>query len=287
MRNIDPQVTSVIESLSRLLEKSLEIVESDHDSDTVVMSENEPTVRFGIRDTVGAPFDPAERNLLRQVLDMIIRDARARQELQSLDQRLRFLERENVDLSMKNRALAEISSRDSLTGLYTRWYMLDKIEAEMNRSLRSGSPMSLLMLDIDHFKVVNDSFGHAVGDQVLQSVGHVLKDSCRIYDIAGRYGGEEFCLMLPEIRVDNTMNVAERIRRRIEGTPLVCGGSTVRVTTSIGVAGLESVPEEGLFGASSLIERADRALYVAKDRGRNRIEVWSNAMPARAAGAEQ
>ena len=121
----------------------------------------------------------------------------------------------NLDLSVKNRTLAEISARDSLTGLYNRWYVMEKIDSEMNRSLRHGSPVSVLMLDIDHFKRVNDAFGHTVGDQVLQSVGQVLRESCRVYDVPGRYGGEEFCVVLPETRIGNTTVVAERIRERL------------------------------------------------------------------------
>ena len=97
--------------------------------------------------------------------------------------------------------------RDTLTGLYNRWYVMEKIDSEMNRALRHGAPMSVLMLDLDHFKNVNDSFGHSVGDQVLKNVGQVLRESCRVYDVPGRYGGEEFCIVLPETRVGNTHTV--------------------------------------------------------------------------------
>jgi diguanylate cyclase (GGDEF)-like protein len=225
----------------------------------------------------GALFDAAERRLVQQMVDLIQRDSVMRADHAALDQRLRMVERENLDLSMKNRALADISSRDSLTGLFTRWYVLDKIEAEMNRALRHGSPMSLLMIDVDHFKQVNDSFGHQTGDMVLQHLGQLLRDSCRMYDVPGRYGGEEFCLMLPETRLENTLAVAERIRRRVESTPMGASDGTIRVTASIGIAALDNIPDEALMGAASLIERADRALYSAKDNGRNRIEFWNAA----------
>ena len=109
-------------------------------------------------------------------------------------------------------------------------------------------------------------------------VGQVLRDSCRVYDMPGRYGGEELCLMLPETKVENTMHVAERIRRRVAATPISVQGGPVHVTTSIGVAGIENVPDEDVFNANSLIERADRALYTAKDRGRNRVETWSSML---------
>src|SRR5205085_7412887 len=125
---------------------------------------------------------------------------------------------------------------------YNRWYVMEKIESEINRSVRHGSPVSLLMIDIDHFKQVNDSYGHAVGDQVLQSVGKTLRDSCRVYDVPGRYGGEEFCVVLPETRIGYTTVVAERIRNRLEMSELMFGESKVSVTASFGIAGLDSVP---------------------------------------------
>ena len=141
---------------------------------------------------------------------------------------------------MKNRVLSEVSSRDTLTGLYNRWYVMEKIDCEINRALRHGSPMALLMIDIDHFKRVNDTFGHGAGDQVLQRSARLLRDSCRVYDVAGRYGGEEFCVVLPETRVGNTTVVAERIRQRLATTELAVGERPVAVTASIGIAGIDT-----------------------------------------------
>ena len=279
MRNIDSQVSRLLEQLSTLIGKPLVLDESDAAADFRVVAglPNGPS-RLSVRTENGVSFSAQERNVVQEVVDLLLRDATMRGEYQALDQRLRLVERENLDLAMKNRALAEVSSRDALTGLYTRWYILDKIEAEMNRALRHGTPMSLLMIDIDHFKQVNDTHGHQTGDQVLHQVGQVLRDSCRVYDMPGRYGGEEFCLMLPETKVENTMPVAERIRRRVAATPISVQGGPVHVTTSIGVAGIENVPDEDVFNANSLIERADRALYTAKDRGRNRVETWSSML---------
>jgi diguanylate cyclase (GGDEF)-like protein len=132
------------------------------------------------------------------------------------------------------------------------------------------------IVDIDHFKRINDTYGHAAGDQVLQAVGKLLRDSCRVYDVPGRYGGEEFCILLPETQVGNTSTVAERIRGRLEATELQCGDGRAIVTASIGVAGLES--HETAVSPSALIERADRALYSAKNLGRNRVELWAEAI---------
>ena len=210
-----------------------------------------------------------ERVAVQEILDLA-----GGNRVLELEARITELQRENLDLIMKNRVLAEVSARDSLTGLYNRWYVLEKIESEMNRSLRHGSPVALLMLDIDHFKRVNDSFGHAAGDSVLRSFGQVLRDSCRVYDVPGRYGGEEFCIMLPETRVGNTTAVAERIRQRLADTLFDVGGDQVAITASIGIAGMDSVAEEGLVTSAALIDRADRALYSAKHLGRNRVEIW-------------
>jgi len=137
--------------------------------------------------------------------------------------------------------------------------------------------MSVLMLDLDYFKRVNDTWGHAAGDQVLQAVGKLLRDSCRVYDIPGRYGGEEFCIVLPETRLGNTTIVAERIRTRLEATSMDVGDANVTVTASIGIAGMDSA-DEGVLSPAALIERADRALYSAKHRGRNRIELWEQCL---------
>ena len=138
--------------------------------------------------------------------------------------------------------------------------------------------MSLIMLDIDHFKRVNDTWGHGAGDQVLQAIGKLLRDSCRVYDVPGRYGGEEFCIVLPETRPGNTGVVAERIRSRLEETELPCGETSISVTASIGIAGMDLPEMNELLSPAALIDRADRALYSAKNRGRNRVELWDHAL---------
>ena len=228
-----------------------------------------------IRASDSRAFGETEREFLREVFDLIRLSEESDARLRAFEDRIGKLESENLDLLMQNRTLSEISARDTLTGLYNRWYVMEKIDSEMNRALRHGAPMSVLMLDLDHFKNVNDSFGHSVGDQVLKNVGQVLRESCRVYDVPGRYGGEEFCIVLPETRINSTTAVAERIRNRLATTSLAIGDSSVSVTTSIGVAGMDSIAEEGVLSANALVERADRALYSAKSHGRNRVEFWS------------
>ena len=217
-----------------------------------------------------------ERAIVRDLAELAQIAGAHDERVRELEARVTQLQRENVDLITKNRVLAEISARDALTGLYNRWYVMEKIDSEMNRSLRNGSPVALLMLDIDHFKRINDSFGHAAGDSVLKSFGQVLRDSCRVYDVPGRYGGEEFCIVLPETRLGNTTAVAERIRQRLAEHRFDVGADRIAITASIGIAGMEALNDEGIVTASALVERADRALYSAKHRGRNRIEVWAS-----------
>ncbi len=227
-----------------------------------------------LRSTESTALSPAERDVVQTIVDLIRRGDQSDHLIVDLRKHVARLETENIDLMVRNRFLSEVTARDSLTGLYSRWYVLDKIESEINRSLRSGSPMSLLMLDIDHFKKVNDTFGHSAGDQVLQLVGKLLKESCRVYDVPGRYGGEEFCVLLPDTAMENTPRVAERIRARLESSEISVGGAMVGVTASIGIAGLDSSDVQSFFSPTALIDRADRALYTAKHRGRNRVEIF-------------
>lgn len=252
-------LASVLRPLSLLLKEPLEM----------------DAAAGGLRRADGQPLNDIERQLIGEFLDLIglahEHDARVR----ALEERVTALQLENLDLVAKNSFLSEISARDSLTGLYNRWYVMEKIDSEINRALRHGYPMSVLMLDLDHFKNINDSFGHPAGDEVLKSVGQMLRESCRVYDVPGRYGGEEFCIVLPETRVNNTTAVAERIRHRLASTSLPVGDASVTVTASIGIAGTDSLSNDGVISASALVERADRALYAAKHHGRNRVELWA------------
>ena len=192
---------------------------------------------------------------------------RARPATKSWSSACSRLQRENLDLVVKNRTLSEVSSRDSLTGLYNRWFVIEKIDSEMNRALRHGSPMSLLMLDIDHFKRVNDTWGHGAGDQVLQAIGKLLRDSCRVYDVPGRYGGEEFCIVLPETKPGNTgrgggADPQPPGRRR----SFPCGETSIVVTASIGIAGMDC-PRRTSFSAPRRSSTAPTARSIRRKTG--------------------
>ena len=278
MRMIAEAAGRVLRPLSSLLSTRLTLengIASDEDRSTVAITGSNLVVRA----SDARPFTDAEREFVREVFDLLRLTEQTDARLRMFEDRIGKLEGENLDLLMQNRTLSEISARDSLTGLYNRWYVMEKIDSEMNRALRHGSPMSVLMLDLDHFKTVNDSFGHSVGDSVLKVVGQVLRDSCRVYDVAGRYGGEEFCVILPDTRVINTRIVAERIRSRLESTALPVGERSIVVTASIGVAGTDAVADDGVVTAAALLDRADRALYAAKHQGRNRVELFLPETP--------
>jgi diguanylate cyclase (GGDEF)-like protein len=272
MRRIAEVAGRILRPLSRLLDRRLQLDEGAAAAgDMTVVSVAAPAVIVRAED--GRPFNESERQLLDEIFALARVADESDNRLRALEDRFLILQRENLDLVMKNRILSEISHKDALTGLYNRFYVMEKIDSEMNRALRHGYPISVLMLDLDHFKRINDSYGHPVGDEVLKIVGQVLRESCRVYDVAGRYGGEEFCIVLPETQVGNTTQVAERIRNRLATTPLSVGSTSIVVTASIGVAGMDST--EGVLSASTLVERADRALYSAKHLGRNRVEMWN------------
>lgn len=176
------------------------------------------------------------------------------------------IKREAENLRHSNAQLTALSMTDSLTGVYNRRYLDQRLEEEVARSHRHGYALSCLMIDIDHFKRVNDRYGHQEGDRVLQAIGTVIRQAVRISDVVGRYGGEEFTVIAPSTSLLSAMVVGERIRTRVEQCEFRIADDTVHVTVSIGVA--ELTPSGS---AQSLIAAADRALYLAKTAGRNRV----------------
>jgi len=165
----------------------------------------------------------------------------------------------------QNRVLATLSRTDGLTGLLNRTHWLEVVSSELRRHWRTDAPVSLLILDIDHFKDVNDRFGHLVGDEALRNIARLLRETLRDPDTPGRYGGEEFGVVLPDTDAEGACVIAERVRQHI-GETVVARKPEVRCTVSIGVA--EATPD--LSDSRQWIERADRALYRAKALGRNR-----------------
>ncbi|WP_457574474.1 GGDEF domain-containing protein [Desulfolithobacter sp.] len=180
---------------------------------------------------------------------------------------------------MKKMALLECENiTDPLIGIYNRRY-LDRILAEeIKRANRYGSDLSVLLLDVDFFKRINDTYGHNTGDAVLKQLGRIILDAVRETDIVARYGGEEIAIIFPETTEKKALSLAERLRRRVASTtteaPETHSDREILITISIGIAGLT----DGNTSPELLMEKADRALYAAKQAGRNRVVAWQEFM---------
>nr|WP_247876022.1 sensor domain-containing diguanylate cyclase [Azospirillum sp. TSH100] len=171
-------------------------------------------------------------------------------------------------------ALRDMASRDPLTGIYNRRSFMDMARAQLARAHRFHEPLSVFVLDVDHFKRINDTFGHATGDDALRMVAAGCQAILREYDILGRLGGEEFVVVLPGATADESRVVAERVRRHLARMPIEAPDGTFRLTASIGIAGLEGATDT----LERAIHRADLALYRAKHLGRNRVAVFEPGM---------
>jgi two-component system cell cycle response regulator len=192
----------------------------------------------------------------------------------------RILELER-SLRKANEEIRQLSITDPLTGSYNRGYLNNHLPQELKRTLRYGRSLSLILCDIDHFKRVNDTYGHQVGDMVLRAFSRRLMGSIRRdLDWVARYGGEEFLIVLPETDLSGASLVGERIRKVIEGIQIDLRGKLIRVTASFGVTSIGSIDTKAENLCDDLIKRADDMLYLAKSEGRNRVKVDPDADPA-------
>jgi diguanylate cyclase (GGDEF)-like protein/PAS domain S-box-containing protein len=168
--------------------------------------------------------------------------------------------------------LIALATTDSLTGLFNRRHFFELSRREFARSSRNGNSLVMLMIDIDHFKNINDTYGHQTGDAVLEALAALGKACIRSADIIGRIGGEEFTILLPETTLENGIAVAERFRHRVERMQIDTDDATITITVSIGVARASA----GRPGFDDVLAQSDRALYKAKCDGRNRVSTWPN-----------
>jgi len=220
-----------------------------------------------------AIYDPDERARAVKALDLGVNDLLAKPidplelaaRVRTQIKRKRYTDflRNNLDNSL------ELAVTDQLTGLHNRRYMTGQLDALTQRAVRGGAPVAALLIDIDHFKKINDGFGHDVGDEVLCEFGLRLASNVRAIDLPCRYGGEEFVILMPDTALADAERIADRIRRNVGGSPfrVAAGSELLTVTISIGVAatlGEGDTPE-------ALLKRADQALYEAKASGRNRV----------------
>ncbi len=210
-------------------------------------------LRIGADDYVSKPFD--ERELLARVSNML------------------GIKRMHDDVAEAKSRLERLAVRDELTGLYNYRYLHSRLVEEFKRSERFRDPLACAMADIDHFKQVNDRYGHQVGDIVLAEVARRLREAVREIDVVARYGGEEFLLVLPSTHFAGALTVADRMWRAIGQTPIKADGHELTVTVSVGVA---LFPSRDVKTKDELVKAADRALYQAKEDGRDRICVFQH-----------
>jgi diguanylate cyclase (GGDEF)-like protein len=182
------------------------------------------------------------------------------------------IQERTLELRRHNKQLERIAIEDPLTGIYNRRHFFELAEKEIERAKRYGNSLAVVIMDADHFKKMNDTFGHLIGDQILISLAKLCLENLRGQDIIARYGGEEFVILMPEANHQDAYKTAERLRNLVAETSMITEALDVKITISLGVASWENNEQELNFG--TMLARADQALYHSKETGRNRTSSW-------------
>ena len=254
----------LLDEIKRLRPETLVVIMSAYVSiDSAIAA-----LKAGAYDYLIKPFEDLE--LIVSVVRRAMENIALIKERNSL---VVHLKKSNKALKELSRRFRDLAIRDGLTGLYNHGYLLDALAGEVARAVRYDRHLSVIFLDVDHFKQFNDQFGHQRGDMVLRQVSQILKDEIRKTDIAARYGGEEFVLILPETSKQDAFVVAEKVRKAVQESIAndVADEGPTTVTISAGVA---SYMEDGT-DATELIAKADAAVYTAKNDGRNAVRLAS------------
>lgn len=267
---------NLVDTEVTLYEVAKELSQSLEESDVLNAFKEKVSTIFGISDCAFIEKTPSEKKYngygmmkvskgSRGLLYFMVRDfGRINKAKMTtlLSQLELFLKR-----SQLYREIQELSITDGLTGVYVRRYFLKRLKEELSRAKINGSTLSYILLDVDEFKNINDTYGHIAGDAALKWIAGILSASLRSIDMCARFGGEEFCLMLPETTKEQAFAVSQRIRLRVEEAKIMAYNESIACTISIGIASYPDDAEQ----INALIDKADKALYRAKAKGRNRV----------------
>jgi len=257
-----------LEQAKNLLGLSAEDIESVLDEAHIKLEEAAANFGLEIEDTRSVQEVLQEANIKLSLLNLDHEQmnkelVKAKMELEAIAE----------ELKQKNEMLQELAEKDGLTKVYNNRYFQGALDTEMSRSRRQGYTVSLVLMDIDHFKRFNDDYGHLAGDYVLEQFAKVLGENLREYDVLARYGGEEFVVILPETNAEDAATVAEKLRSSVEKAQFKEGKNVYKVTSSFGISVMTPENEREL-DKKELIRQADEALYDAKKAGRNQVMVF-------------